>query len=217
MTTELHRALAACPLVAILRGITPHEIVAVGQALVDAGFRMIEVPLNSPQPLASIERLATALGDQALVGAGTVLTCADVDAVAAAGGRLIVSPNTDTRVIAHSAATGMTALPGVYTPTEAFSAIEAGAHGIKLFPAETCGPAYLKALKAVLPPALPVFAVGGVTPGTLAIWHAAGADGYGTGSGLYRPGHAPADVRRAAEAYVAAWRVTVGDDASSGQ
>lgn len=215
--TELQHAMAACPLVAILRGITPDEVIPVGEALVDAGFSMIEVPLNSPQPLESIARLAAVLGHYALVGAGTVLTLADVDAVAAAGGRLIVSPNVDAHVIAHSEAAGLITLPGVFTPTEAFAAMAAGADGLKLFPAETCGPAHLKALKAVLPPALPVFAVGGVTPDTLASWHAAGADGFGTGSGLYTPGRTAADVRRAAEAYVAAWRAAIADDASCGQ
>ncbi len=199
-------ALAACPLVAILRGITPEEAGPVGEALVAAGFTLIEVPLNSPDPFDSIARLAGLLGDRAMVGAGTVLRVADVARVAAAGGRLIVSPNSDPAVIAAAVAAGLIALPGYATPTEAFAALAAGAHGLKLFPADATPPAILKAHRAVLPKDVPVLAVGGITPASLAAWRAAGADGFGLGSNLYRPGK-PADaVGRDAAAFVAALR-----------
>lgn len=194
------------PLVAILRGLVPEEAVEIGEALVAAGFRTLEVPLNSPRPLDSIARLATALGDRAVVGAGTVLTPAEAHAVADAGGRLMVSPNTDAAVIAAARARHMLALPGVFTPTEAFAALAAGADALKLFPAEVAGPAGLKALRAVLPAGTRVYAVGGVSPETIPAWRAAGASGAGLGSALFTPGRSAAEVRDRAAAFVRAWR-----------
>lgn len=197
--------LSALPLIAILRGLKPDEALAIGEALFHCGFRCLEVPLNSPEPLDSIALLAERFGDRMLVGAGTVLTTDAVDDVARAGGRLIVSPNADPAVIAHAKTRGMVCLPGVFTPTEAFVALAAGADGLKLFPAEVAGPAGLKALKAVLPRDVPLYGVGGVDPATLSQWRSAGADGFGIGSALYRPGRAAVDVARQAEAFVAAW------------
>ncbi|WDF74814.1 2-dehydro-3-deoxy-6-phosphogalactonate aldolase [Novosphingobium sp. KACC 22771] len=200
----LNAALAVCPLVAILRGVRPDEVEAIGDAIIDAGFSMIEVPLNSPDPLASIALLAKRCGPQVLVGAGTVLTTADVADVKAAGGTLIISPNVNTDVIRASVAAGMISLPGFYTPTEAFAALEAGATGLKLFPAEGASPAYMKAQRAVLPKDLPLLAVGGVTPDNLAQWRAAGAQGAGLGSALYQAGLSAAEVGERARAFVAA-------------
>lgn len=200
----LNAALAVCPLVAILRGVRPDEVEAIGDAIIDAGFSMIEVPLNSPDPLASIALLAKRYGPQVLVGAGTVLTTADVADVKAAGGTLIISPNVNTDVIRASVAAGMISLPGFYTPTEAFAALEAGATGLKLFPAEGASPAYMKAQRAVLPKDLPLLAVGGVTPDNLAQWRAAGAQGAGLGSALYQAGLSAAEVGERARAFVAA-------------
>lgn len=194
------------PLVAILRGLVPEEAVEVGEALVAAGFRTLEVPLNSPRPLESIARLAEALGDRAIVGAGTVLTPAEAHAVADAGGRLMVSPNTDAAVIAAARDRNMLALPGVFTATEAFAALAAGADALKLFPAEIAGPAGLKALRAVLPAGTRVYAVGGVSPETIPAWRAAGASGAGLGSALFTPGHSAAEVGDRAAAFVSAWR-----------
>jgi len=201
--TELHDALARCPLVAILRGITPTEVEAVGEALVAAGFSMIEVPLNSPDPFDSIARLVARVGDRALVGAGTVLGTADVAAVAATGARLVISPNTDPAVIAAAAAAGMIALPGYFTPTEAFAALAAGATGLKLFPAEAGSPAVIRAHRAVLPRDVPILAVGGMTPDTIPAWRDA-CDGFGLGSALYRPGQTAAAVGEQARRFVAA-------------
>jgi len=198
--------LDALPLIAILRGLKPDEAEAIGDVLFQSGFRCLEVPLNSPQPLDSIAILAERLGDRMLVGAGTVLTTAAVDEVARAGGRLIISPNADPVVIAHAKARGLICLPGVFTPTEAFSALAAGADGLKLFPAEVAGPAGLKALKAVLPRDVALYAVGGVDPANMSAWRAAGADGFGIGSALYKPGRSPADVAHQADAFIAAWR-----------
>ena len=200
-------AFAACPLVAVLRGVTPGEIDAIGDALVEAGIRIIEVPLNSPDPYDSIARLARRHGDGALIGAGTVLTADQAARVAGAGGRLMVSPNADGAVIAASVAAGMVALPGFFTPTEGFAALAAGAHGLKLFPAEGASPAFLKAQRAVLPPEVPVLAVGGITPEVMPAWRAAGADGFGLGSNLYRAGKPAAEVAADAAAFVAAARV----------
>lgn len=197
-------AFAACPLVAILRGIRPDEIVPVGEALIEAGFTLIEIPMNSPDPLDSVARLAAAAGDRAMVGAGTVLRVADVEAVAAAGGTLVISPNMNPEVIAATAARGFVSLPGVATPTEAFAAIEAGATALKLFPAEGSSPPILKAMRAVLPPAMRVLPVGGINPANMAPWQAAGAAGFGLGSALYKPGDDAAAVGAAARSFVAA-------------
>ena len=194
---------SACPLVSVIRGVTPDEAVAVGEALFEAGIRIIEVPLNSPEPLRSIERLANALGERALIGAGTVLDARQVSDVQAAGGKLIVSPNTDQRVIAATVAAGMVSCPGYFTPTEAFEAIAAGAHALKLFPAESATPAMLKAQRAVLPKDMPILVVGSVKPELMAAWQEAGANGFGLGSGLYKPGNSAAQVLDNARAYVA--------------
>jgi 2-dehydro-3-deoxyphosphogalactonate aldolase len=196
--------LSRCPIVAILRGITPAEAVAVGEALVDAGIAIIEVPLNSPDPLASIAALAARFGDSVLVGAGTVLSPEDAQAVVAAGGRIVVMPHADQAVIAAARGAGALVLPGCYSATEAFAAIAAGADGLKLFPAEIGGPPLLRALKAVLPSAMPVLPVGGVAPESLAAWRAAGAAGFGVGSALYKPGDAPGTVAARARAFVSA-------------
>lgn len=194
----LDDALAACPLIAILRGVTPDAVLDHAQALSDAGIRAIEVPLNSPQPLASIERLTNAFGTTCLCGAGTVLTAAEVQAVAAAGGRLIVSPNMSPPVIARTVALGLEGLPGIATASEAFAAIEAGARRLKLFPAATYGPGHLKALKAVLPRDVAIAPVGGVGAADMALWRKAGAACFGIGSEIYKPGLAPDEIHRRA-------------------
>ena len=204
--TDFARAFAALPLVAILRGVNPAAVEGIADELVAAGFTLIEVPLNSPDPFASIERLARRCGDRALVGAGTVLNAADVGRVRDAGGTMVISPNTDVEVIAATAAAGMASLPGYFTPSEAFAALNAGATALKLFPAEAASPAVLKAQRAVLPKQVPVLAVGGVTPDTMGAWRQAGADGFGLGSALYKAGASAAEVRVAADGFVAAWR-----------
>ena len=192
-------------LVAILRGVTPADIVGIGEALIDAGFGIIEVPLNSPDPFDSIALLAKHFGDRALIGAGTVLSVDQVDAVADAGGRLIVSPNCDTAVIGRTVANGMVAMPGVFTPTECFAAIAAGARTIKLFPASLIGPAGVKAMKAVLTPDIDVLAVGGASPANFADWIEAGAAGFGIGTALYMPGDSVETVSAKARDIVAAY------------
>jgi 2-dehydro-3-deoxyphosphogalactonate aldolase len=202
----LAAAMVRCPLVAILRGVQPDEVEAITAALIDAGLSMIEVPLNSPDPLASIERLARRFGDAALIGAGTVLDTSQVRAVRDAGGQLIVSPNIDTAVIAAAAEAGMVTLPGYFTPSEAFAALRAGATGLKLFPAEAASPAVLKAQRAVLPRDTPVLVVGGIAPDNMAPWQAAGANGFGIGSSLYAPGRSPVAVGEAAQRFVTAMR-----------
>ncbi|GAB3646771.1 2-dehydro-3-deoxy-6-phosphogalactonate aldolase [Ramlibacter alkalitolerans] len=202
------RALDELPLVAILRGLTPAEADAVGDALWNANWRVFEVPLNSPQPLESIARLARRFPG-AVVGAGTVRTEDEVRAVHAAGGRLVVSPHFDARVVRAASWSGMVCVPGVMTPTEAFAALEAGAAALKLFPAEMIPPAAVKALRAVLPAAVPLLPVGGIAPATMASYLAAGADGFGIGSALYKPGTAPEEVSRMARAFADAWAGTV--------
>ncbi len=202
---RLARALHTLPLVAILRGITPDEAVPVGQALVDAGWSLIEVPLNSPRPLDSIRALVQAF-PQALVGAGTVLRADQVRAVAATGAGLIVSPNTQLDVLAEGLRLGLVCLPGVATPTEAFAALAAGAHGLKLFPAEWLPPAGLKAMRAVLPAGTRLLPVGGITPDNMAAYRAAGAAGFGIGSALYKPGMGAAEVALQARRFADAWR-----------
>lgn len=202
----LAEALAACPVVAIVRGIRPDEAVAHAEALFSAGVRGIETPLNSPEPLESIRRLSEALGDRMVVGAGTVLRPEDVDAVAAAGGRIIVAPNTAPDVIRRAVELDLDPAPGFATATEAFAAIDAGARHLKLFPATTYGPDHLRQLRAVLPPDVKVWAVGGVGAGQMADWWAAGARAFGLGGELYRPGQGPEETFRKAEAVVAATR-----------
>jgi 2-dehydro-3-deoxyphosphogalactonate aldolase len=196
---------AACPLVAILRGLAPAEADAIGDALAEAGIGVLEVPLNSPEPFRSIERLARRLGDRAAVGAGTVLTAADVARCRDAGAAFVVAPNCDVEVIRATAAAGMGSLPGVFTPSEAFAALAAGAHALKLFPAEAAPPRMIGAIKAVLPAGTRILPVGGVDETNLAEWRRAGADGAGVGSSLYKPGRAAAEVGRRARALVAAW------------
>lgn len=195
---------AACPLIAIIRGVTPGEVEAVGDALVEAGIRIIEVPLNSPDPLVSIERLAQRLGDVALIGAGTVLTVDQVTQVADAGGRIIVSPCVNPQVIAATATAGLVSAPGYFTPRGAFVALDAGAHVLKLFPAEAASPTLVKAQRAVLPRDIPLVVVGGITPDAMSPYVAAGADGFGLGGALYRPGQSSAEVAVQARAFVAA-------------
>lgn len=203
--SRLQQALQALPLVAILRGITPGEALAVGQVLADAGWSVIEVPLNSPLALDSIALLAKAL-PQTLVGAGTVLSAGQVAAVAAAGGQLIVSPNADVEVIAEARRRGLVCLPGVATPTEAFAALAAGATGLKLFPAEMIPPVVVKALRAVLPPQVLLLPVGGIGTDQLAAYHTSGANGFGIGSALYKPGMAADAVALQARRFAQAWR-----------
>jgi 2-dehydro-3-deoxyphosphogalactonate aldolase len=198
------RAFAACPLVAVLRGIRPDEVVAVGEAIIAAGIHILEVPLNSPEPFESITRLSALASDDVMIGAGTVVDVENVHRVAAAGGSLVVSPSTDSAVIAATVSAGMASLPGFFTPSEAFAAIAAGAHGLKFFPAEAGSPAVIKALRAVLPRDVPLLAVGGMTPDSLAVWTAAGADGFGLGSALFHPGMTAAEAGAAARSFVAA-------------
>ncbi|WP_282119356.1 2-dehydro-3-deoxy-6-phosphogalactonate aldolase [Ruegeria atlantica] len=198
------------PIIAILRGLQPAEAVNVGHALIESGIDKIEVPLNSPDPLNSIESLASSFGDQALIGAGTVLTPEQVEAVSQVGGKLIVSPNYDAEVIVRSVALNMQSWPGVYTPTEAFAALKAGATGLKLFPGVTAGPSGLAALRPVLPSGTLVYAVGGAGPENFAEWIKAGADGFGIGSALFKPGMSVAEIAGQAERIVAAYDEAAG-------
>lgn len=193
------------PLIAILRGIAPNEAIAVCEALLDAGIDKIEVPLNSPDPLDSIGAMASAFGDRALIGAGTVLIPEEVDNVAKVGGRLIVSPNCDSNVIARTRELGLESWPGVFTPSEAFSALQAGATGLKLFPGSMAGPSGLQAMRAILPQGTQVYAVGGAGSENFADWLNASADGFGLGSALYKPGMSADDVGARARDIVAAY------------
>jgi 2-dehydro-3-deoxyphosphogalactonate aldolase len=195
-----------CPLVAIIRGVTPGEAVDVAGALYEGGIRIIEVPLNSPEPLKSIRRIADALGDQALIGAGTVLQPEQVGEVRESGGRIIVSPSMNLAVIRATVEAEMVSSPGIFTPSEAFAALDAGAHTLKLFPAEAASPRVVKSMRAVLPKDVPFLVVGGVTPESVAGWLDAGADGFGLGGGLYRPGQSPDETREKARAYAEAVR-----------
>lgn len=207
MTLSLDDALGECPVVAIVRGVTPDEILDHAEALYAAGVRGVEVPLNSPDPLTSIRKLAEVWGERMVVGGGTVLTAAGVDDVAKVGGRLIVSPNTCCAVIARAVELKLDPAPGFSTPTEAFTAIAAGARHLKLFPAVSFGPAHVKQIKAVLPPEVVIWAVGGVGPAQMADWWAAGTRAFGVGGELYRPGQSPAQTAENARRVVEATRL----------
>jgi 2-dehydro-3-deoxyphosphogalactonate aldolase len=206
MKSRFVDAIARLPLVAILRGITPAESPAVLRALISEGFLLIEAPLNSPGPYESIRAMRAIAPPEALVGAGTVRTPREVEAVAEAGGDLIVMPHADVAIIAAAKARGLIALPGVATPTEAFAALGAGADGLKAFPAEMITPSVVKAWRAVIPAGVPIMPVGGITPDNMAPYLAAGANGFGLGSALYRPGDSAAQVKEKAAAFVTAWR-----------
>jgi len=204
MTADL--LLQELPLVAILRGVTPQRVHGVAEALFDAGFRAIEVPLNSPEPLKSIEALAKQFGDRCLTGAGTVLTMQQADQVANAGGKLMVTPNTNPDVIARGVQRGLTVMPGFYSPSEGFAAIAAGAKYLKLFPASSGGIGHLQAMLAVLPKTVPVYAVGGVGAGNMSEWRKAGAAGFGLGSELFKPDFSDEDISARAQKSVAAFK-----------
>jgi 2-dehydro-3-deoxyphosphogalactonate aldolase len=199
----LHRYLDQSLLIAIIRGVTPDEAEAIGEAIHESGIRIIEVPLNSPDPLKSIERLVGKFGDEMLVGGGTVLHRSQVHEVREAGGRIIVAPNTNVDVIEETASAGLVSCPGYFTPSEAFTALDAGATALKLFPAEGASPAVLKAQMAVIPKEVPIFIVGGVKPDNMRSWIDAGASGFGLGSGLYKAGQSAAETAEKARAYVA--------------
>ncbi|WP_313538941.1 2-dehydro-3-deoxy-6-phosphogalactonate aldolase [Sphingomonas sp.] len=201
---EFDAAFARCPLIAILRGVKPDEVEAIGDELVAAGFTLIEVPMNSPEPLESVSRLAKRFAGRAVIGAGTVLRVEQVQAVADAGGTMIISPNANLDVIRASAAAGMVSLPGIMTPSEAFAALDAGATALKLFPAEAASPTVLKAMRAVLPAEARVLPVGGVAPDNMEPWRAAGAPGFGLGSALYKVGMTAEQVGANARAFIAA-------------
>jgi 2-dehydro-3-deoxyphosphogalactonate aldolase len=202
----LRHWLDRCPLIAILRGVRPDEVVAIGEALRDAGIAIIEVPLNSPDPVESIRRLVQRFGERLLIGAGTVMTAEQVDALAAFGARLIVTPHAAVPVVARAKHHGMIACPGFATPTEAFALIAAGADGIKLFPAEAFSPTALRAMRAVLPPDLPVLPVGGIDAANMRSWLDAGAAGFGVGGSIYRPGDTAATVSEKAARLLAGLR-----------
>ena len=203
---NLNQALEACGIIAILRGVSPSEVVAVTQTLYDAGVRIVEVPLNSPEPFTSIELLAKTFGDKMVVGAGTVLSEQDVNLLKEHGGQISVSPDCNPATIARAVALGLDPLPGVFTPTEAFAAIRAGAKHLKLFPAEAASPLTIKAWKAVLPKHVHVHAVGGVTPENMKDWLAAGASGFGIGSALYKQGMSLSKISESAHTLVSAWK-----------
>ncbi len=203
-TADLAAWLARSPLLAILRGVQPEEVEAIAAALAGEGIAIVEVPLNSPRPMESIARLAAAFGERLLIGAGTVMTAAQVGEIAGAGGRLVVTPHADAAVVRAARAHGMLAIPGFFSPTEAFAMLAAGANAIKLFPAEAAGPAVLRALRAVLPPGTLVLPVGGIDAASLAPWRAAGAAGFGIGSAIYRPGDTAATIAAKASTLMAA-------------
>jgi len=203
---ELKSYLARCPLIAILRGIQPHEAAAIAEVLEAAGIAIVEVPLNSPDPLASIATLARDFGDRLLIGAGTVMTPAQVADIALAGGRLIVTPHADPAITHAAKAHGLIAVPGFFTPAEAFTMLAAGADALKLFPAEAASPAVLRALRAVLPADTAVLPVGGIDAGNIPAWRAAGAAGFGIGSAIYKPGDTAATVAAKARALLASLR-----------
>jgi 2-dehydro-3-deoxyphosphogalactonate aldolase len=211
MTAKLENWFTQMPVVAILRGVRPEEVVEIGESLYRAGIGIIEVPLNSPDPLISIEKLSTALGDRCVIGAGTVLTESDAEAVAAAGGEIVVTPNTNPAVIARSLQLGMVPMPGWATATEAFLAYQAGARYLKLFPAATYGPGHIKAVRAVLPDDCRLLSVGGAGAESAGEWIRAGIDGFGIGSELYKPGKTAKEVYEAALAVVAALRAARGE------
>jgi 2-dehydro-3-deoxyphosphogalactonate aldolase len=202
---DFRRYFGRLPLIAIIRGVRPDEVEDIAAALIDSGIRIIEVPLNSPDPLESIAKLARRFGDEALIGAGTVLSPADVERVVAAGGRIVVSPGFDPDVVTATVAAGLVSAPGYFTPTEAFAAIGAGAHVLKLFPGEAAPPAVVKAQRAVLPREIPLVVVGGVTPEKVADYRSAGADGFGIGGAIYRPGQTASEVAKRARAFVDAF------------
>lgn len=206
MNPRFAEAMARLPLVAILRGVRPDESTPILMALIDAGFHIIETPLNSPQPFETIRLMRLVAPKDALIGAGTVRTESDVAAVAEAGGDLIVMPHADAAIIKAAKARGLIALPGVATPTEAFAALDAGADALKAFPAEMILPTVVKAWRAVIPADVPILPVGGVTPASMAAYIAAGADGFGLGSALYKPGDSAKKVAENAAAFVGAWR-----------
>jgi 2-dehydro-3-deoxyphosphogalactonate aldolase len=199
-------AVAGCGIIAILRGITTDEIEAVGQALVDAGITIAEIPLNSPDPFASIKKMADAFKGKLVVGAGTVLSIPDVNLLKVHGGEICVSPDCNEAVIARARELGLEPLPGVFTPTEAFAAIRAGASHLKLFPAEAASPTTVKAWRAVLPKHVRIYAVGGVTPTNMQSWADVGTSGFGIGSNIYKQGFTAAEVSKAANEFVAAWK-----------
>ena len=199
----LHQYLDECPLIAIVRGVTPNEAEATAQAVYEGGISIIEVPLNSPDPMESIRRIASKFGDRMLVGAGTVVEPQQVAQVRDAGGRLIVAPNTDIRVISAAVSADMVSCPGYFTPSEGFAACHAGATALKLFPAEAASPGVLKALLAVVPKHVPQIIVGGISPDNMRPWLDAGATGFGLGSGLYKPGQPAAETLDKARAYLA--------------
>jgi 2-dehydro-3-deoxyphosphogalactonate aldolase len=199
-------AVSECGLIAILRGISTGEVEAVGQALLDAGIRVAEIPLNSPDPFTSIEKMSTAFKDKLIVGAGTVLSVQDVNLLKAHGGEISVSPDCNEAVTIRAKELGMEPLPGVFTPTEAFAAIRAGATQLKLFPAEAASPVTVKAWRAVLPKHIKLHAVGGITPNNMQSWIDAGVAGFGIGSNIYKQGFTTADVAKSAKEFVTAWR-----------
>lgn len=201
---ELKRFLQRCPLIAILRGVKPHEVEAIATALEKGGIAIIEVPLNSPEPLDSIARLAQGFGDRLLIGAGTVMTAEQVGKIAAVGGRLVVTPHADAAVVHAAKQHGLLAVPGFFTVSEAFAMLADGADALKLFPAEAGNPAMLRALRAVLPPRTAVLPVGGIDATNIPSWREAGAAGFGIGSSIYKPGDSPEGVARKTRSLMAA-------------